>query len=86
MRKTAIALALTTMLLFANTSCITIIDKSADTAIKASKTYKTKNVAVEEFNAIKASSAIDVVYTRPKENPRSRSMLPTTSSTTSPSR
>ena len=75
MKKTAIALALTTMLLFANTSCITIIasscnnDKSADTAIKASKTYKTKNVAVEGFNAIKASSAIDVVYTQTEGEP-----------------
>lgn len=75
MKKFTITLALTTILLFGSTSCITIIasscnnNNSADTAIKASKTYQTRTVAVENFNAITTSSAIDVVYTQAEGEP-----------------
>lgn len=75
MKKFTITLALTTILLFGSTSCITIIaspynnDNSADTAIKASKTYQTRTVAVENFNAITTSSAVDVVYTQAEGEP-----------------
>lgn len=75
MKKYTIAFVLTTLLLFGNTSCITIIaasssrSKADDTTITPSKTYQTQSVEVDSFNAITSSSGIDVIYTQAEGEP-----------------
>ena len=75
MKKSVHSFLLTTLLLFGSTSYTTANaspssrSKAYDTTITAGKTYQTRSVEVEAFNAITASSAIDVVYTQAEGGP-----------------
>ncbi len=75
MKKSALSFVLTTLLLFGSTSYTTANaspssrSKAYDTTITAGKTYQTRNIEVDAFNAITAGSAIDVVYTQAEGGP-----------------